>query len=114
MVHDVVNLFRHELMQNRHRNGTIGQGSEECHRPISTVTTAEGNLVALHYAGVLKHDVQLFNLACHIVILQGGSLVVGQGIHIPMVYDAFLYKCVKARNFHILIHFSFYSLYSAS
>ena len=51
------------------------------------------------------------DLACYIVILQGSSLVVSQGIHIPMVYDALLDKCVKARNFHILLFNDFLSLF---
>ena len=57
MVYDVVNLVWHEFMQDRYGNGTIGKGSKECYSPVSTITTAKCNLIALYYTRVLKHDV---------------------------------------------------------
>ncbi len=100
VVHDVVNLVGHELMQDGHSHGTIGEGGEESHRPVGTVASAKSDLVALCHTRVLEHDVEFLYLSCHIVILQGRSLVVCQCIHVPMVDDALLNQCVKARYFH--------------
>ena len=37
------------------------------------------------------------------VKLQGSSLVVGKSIHVPMVDDALLDKCIKAWYLHMLV-----------
>ncbi len=77
MVYDVVNLLRRKLVKHRHGNGTIGQRGKERYRPVTHVAAAEGNLVAALYAAILKEDVKFLYLACHILVLQGGTFVVG-------------------------------------
>ena len=96
MVHDVVNLLRHELMEDRHGNSSVGERGKEGHGPLAAVAAAKGYLVALHHTGVLEQYVDFLNLACHVVVLQGLTLVVGQRIQIPEVDDAFLNQLVKA------------------
>ena len=96
VIDDVVNLVGHELMQNGHGNGSIGQRSQKGYSPLAGVATAEGYLVTLHDTTVFKQDVQLLYLTSHIVILQGGSLVVCQRIEIPIVDDALLNQLIKA------------------
>ena len=95
VVDDVVNLLRHEFMQDGYCHGPVCQRGQERHGPLAGVAPAEGYLVALYDTAVLEQDMQLFYLACHIVELQGGSLVVGQRIKVPVVNDALLYKLVK-------------------
>ena len=50
VVHDVVNLFGHELVQDGHGNGSVGQGSDEGHGPLAGVASAECYLVSFLYA----------------------------------------------------------------
>ena len=90
VVHDVVNLFGQELMQDGNGYSSIGERRQEGHCPMGTVAAAECNLVATFHAAVLKQNMQLLYLARYIVILQGGTLVVGQGILVPMADDALL------------------------
>ena len=77
-------------MQDGNGNGSVGEGGQEGYRPVGTVAAAERNLVAPFHTAVLKQDMQFLYLACHIVVLQGGTLVVGQGILVPMADDALL------------------------
>ena len=91
VVHDIVNLLSHELMQDGYSHGAVGQRSQEGYGPLAAIASAEGNLVALHHAAVLEQDVQLLYFAGHIVELQGGSFVVGECIKVPVIDDALLY-----------------------
>ena len=52
MVYDMMNLFWQKFMQDGNSHGTIGQGSEKSHGPVGTVSSAEGNLVALDNTAV--------------------------------------------------------------
>ena len=103
VVHDVVHLVGHELVQDGHGHGAVGERGQEGACPVGAVASAEGYLVALFYAAVLEENVQFLYLACHVVILQGGSLEVGQRVKVPVVYDAFLDDGIKAWYFHSLI-----------
>jgi hypothetical protein len=78
-------------MENGHGNGAIGQRSQEGYSPLAAVTSTEGYLVALLHTTILEKDVEFLNLAGNIVKLQGSSLVVCQGIKVPIVDDAVLY-----------------------
>ena len=101
VVHDVVNLVGGELVEDRHGYGSVGECGEEGRCPVGRVASAEGNLVTLHDTTVLEHNVELLDLACHIVILQGGPFIVSQRIQVPILGDTLLYKLVKTRYFHI-------------
>lgn len=90
MVDDVVNLVWCKLMEDRHGYGTISKHGKERCRPRSTVTAAERNLITLLHARTLKHDVQLFYLSCHIMILQRSTLVIGERITLPILDNAVL------------------------
>ena len=103
MVDDVMDLLWHKLVQDRHGDSSIGKSCQEGHCPVGTVSTAKGNLVTFYYARILEHDVQFLYFACYIVKLQGSSLVVGKSIHVPMVDDALLDKCIKAWYLHMLV-----------
>ena len=104
VVHDVVNLVGGELVEDGYGNGAIGECGQESHRPTGTITTAKGYLVALHHTAVLEHDVQFLYLPCHVMVLQGCTLVIGQSVKVPMVDDAFFDQRVKAwYRFHIVI-----------
>ena len=91
VIDDVVNLLSHKLMKDGYSNGTIGQRSQEGYSPLTAVATTEGYLVALLHTTILEKDVELLNLAGNIMKLQGGSLVVCQGIKVPIIDDAVLY-----------------------
>ena len=101
VVDDIVYLLSVELMQDGHGDGSVGEGGQECHGPVSAVAAAYGNLVALFDAHLLEHDMQLFYLACHIIILQGDTFVVGQRIIVPVLHNAVLESLIEAFNeFH--------------
>ena len=100
VVDDVVDLVGGELVQDGHGHGTVGDGGEKGACPRRTVAAAEGYLVALGHAAALEEDVELLYLAGHVVILQGGSFVVGECIEVPMVFDALLDERVETGNFH--------------
>ena len=55
---------------------------------MGAVSSAKGNLVAGTNACFFKKDMQFFNFACHILILQGASLIIGKGVKVPVVLDA--------------------------
>ena len=69
MIHDVVNLIRIELMQNRYSDGSIGDCCEESNSPVRTITSANGDFVAFTDSAVFKCDMQLFYLSRYIVVL---------------------------------------------
>ena len=101
MVDDVMDLFAVELVQDGHGDGSVGQRGKEGDCPVRRVTAADGYLVALVYIAVLKEDMQFLYLSRYIVELQGRSLIVGQGVLIPIVDDGPLDICVKTtESFH--------------
>ena len=104
VIDDVVNLVAKELMKDGNSHSTVGQGGEESYGPLAGVASAQCNLVTFHHTAVLEQDVQLFNLTCYVVVLQGSTLIVSQCIKIPVVDDALLYQLVKTGYvFHIVI-----------
>ncbi len=102
MVHDVVHLLRFELMEDGYGHGTVAEDGKEGRRPVCAVSAAEGYLVAFDHAGVFKKYVQLFYFAGHILVLQGYSLIICQGIGIPVLFEAF---GNKADKIGVLFHF---------
>ena len=96
VVHYVVYLVWRELMEYWHGYGSIGQHGEESRCPCRAVAAAEGYLVAFLNAGALEHDVKLLYLACHVVVLQGSTLVIGESVAIPVPDDAVLDELVEA------------------
>ena len=96
VVHDVVYLLAVELMKDGNGHGTIGEGGQKGYAPVRTVTAAHGYLVALLYPYVFIHDMYLGYLACHIIVLQGSALIIGQGVVVPVFYNAVFYEFVEA------------------
>ena len=90
VVDDVMHVVRLELVQDGHGHRPVGQRGQEGDAPMRTVAPAQGNLVPLADAAFLEKNVQLFYFAGHIFILQGGSLVVGQCVQVPILLDAVL------------------------
>ena len=91
MVDDIVNLLTIKFMKDGYCHSPVGEGGEEGGCPSRTVAAAQCDFVTTFHTAVLKHDMELFYLAGHIVELQGGTLIVGQGIKVPVVDDAVLY-----------------------
>ena len=88
-------------MQYGYCHRTIGKGGKKGHRPVCTVSSTNGYLVSFLNAAIFKQDVQLLYLSCNIVILQGYSFIICQGIAVPVVFDAVLYIRVKTLDaFH--------------
>ena len=103
VVDDVVHIVRLELVKNGHDDCTIRQGSEESDSPVRTVTSADGDFITFLNAARFKDDMQLFYLAGYILVLQGGSLIIGQGIQIPVFLYTILYIGDKTL-FHYILH----------
>ena len=80
MVNDVVHLLGCELVQNRNSYRSIRKRSNKRHRPVGTVASGKSYFVAFHHTAVFKKDVQLFNFASHIFILQRLSLVISKRV----------------------------------
>ena len=98
-----MHLIGCKLMQNRHRHSPIGERSQEGHRPTGTISPGKSHLVAPFHAAMFEKNVQLFNLAGHIMVLQRLSFKVGQCIQVPIVLNTFLDVCVKTRYiFHFI------------
>ena len=95
MVHDVVNLLRLKFVLYRYDNCAVSNNGQEGYCPLATISSADGNLVALLHIAVFKQDVQFLNLSSNIVVLQGGSLVIGERIQVPVLDDASLNIRVK-------------------
>ena len=95
VVDDVMDLFGCELVEHWHGDGSIGESGEECHCPVCAVASAEGDLVASLNASVLEEDVEFLYLSRHVVVLQGDALIVGEGVAVPVVEDAFLDDSVE-------------------
>ena len=96
VVHYVVYLLAVELMQDRNGHGTIGEGGQKGYTPVRTVTAAHGYLVASLYPYVFIHNMYFGYLARHIIVLKGGTLIIGQGVVVPVFYNAVFYEFVEA------------------
>ena len=97
MVDNVVHLMSHKLVQDGHSYATITERGQESRSPVGTVATAECYLVAAANACIFKKDVEFFNFARYVFILQRSTLVVGQRIKIPVCLDALFYQTYKIR-----------------
>ena len=95
MVDDVLYLFAIELVEDGHSHSAVGECGEVGHSPVGRVPSADGYLVALLHVAVLKQDMQFFYLAGYVVKLEGDTLIVRQGILIPVLYDGTLYIDIK-------------------
>ena len=95
MVHNVVDLLWFEFVLYRHDDCTIGDNSQESYCPLATISTADGNLVALLHIAVFKQDMQFLYLSCNIVVLECSALIIGERIQVPILDDASLNIRVK-------------------
>ena len=103
VVDDVMHIVRLEFVKNGHDDRTIRQGSEESDSPMRTVTSADGDFIAFSDAARFKNDMQFFYFAGYILVLQGGSLIIGQGIQVPVFLYTILYIGDKTL-FHYILH----------
>ena len=99
VVHNVVNLIGGELVEHGHGHGAVGQRSQKSHSPVGRVAPTKGNAVAAHHTAVFKQNVEFFYLSGHVVILQRGTLVVGNGIEVPVLDDTVLNQLIKTWYF---------------
>ena len=90
MVDKIMDVPRLELMQERYRHSTIGQGSEECHSPVCLVAATDCDLVALAKAAFLESKMHLRDASCHIAVCERNALVVGESRTVPVVTEALL------------------------
>ena len=67
-------------MQHGNNDGSIGDGSNECHCPVRTVSATDGDFVSYLHTTVLEHDVELFDFSCHIFVLQGDTFIICKGV----------------------------------
>ena len=56
VVHDVMDLFRVELVEDGHSHGTVAQRGQKGDAPACRVTAADGHFVTMLYAGGLEDD----------------------------------------------------------
>ena len=87
MVYDVVNLLGIEFVLDGDGHGSVGKRCQESCCPEGTVATAKCYFVSLPHSAVFKQNVEFFYFSSHILILERGALIVGEGIQIPVLYD---------------------------
>ena len=97
VIDNVVNLLSIKLMKNGHNNGSVSNGGQKCYCPVCGVASTHSYPVSFLNTRCLHHDVKLLNLSCHIMILQGNTLVVGQCIEQPVVLDGFFNIRIETR-----------------
>ena len=97
MVDNIVDLVGRELMEDWNGNSAVGEGSQKSYGPVGAVASAECHLVTFLHTAALKENVQFFDFAGNIMILQGLSLEISECIPVPVVNNAFLYILVEAR-----------------
>ena len=76
MVDKIMDIARLELVENRHRNSSIGQSSQETHSPVGLIAGTDCDLVTLLETALLEGNVKLGNPARHIPVEQGGTLII--------------------------------------
>ena len=104
VVNDVVNGLRVELMQYGYCYCTVSGDGKECCTPTALVLTAQGHFVAGTNATVLEQNVQFFDNASHVLVLQGRDSIVRHRVLVPILLNGVEYKLVKASSgFHIII-----------
>ena len=57
VVHDVVNLLRLKFVLYRYDNGSVSNNGQEGYCPLATISSADGNLVALLHIAVFEQNV---------------------------------------------------------
>ena len=71
---------------------------------MSTVTSANRYFISRLDSGTFQNNVKFSNFTCYILILEGNSFIVGQGISVP-VFDDTLLNIINELMF--LFHFVF-------
>ena len=94
VVYEVVDVAWLEFMEDRHRNGSVGHGRQIAHRPVDLVPRADGNLVALVEEAFLEGDLELLYPPCDVSVAEAGTLVVGEGLLVPVLPEALLYELI--------------------
>ena len=80
MIHDIVNLFAVEFMQDGYYHRSISQRGQKRHCPMGRVTATYGYAVSFFYSGSMHHNVQLLYLSGYVVILQRSTFIVCQSV----------------------------------
>jgi len=83
----MVNVVGLELMEQRHHHAAKGVDGQEDHSPLRGVAATQGNLVAGADACVLKEQVEFFDFASQVFILQRLAVEVGQRRAFPVFAD---------------------------
>ena len=94
MVHEIVDVTGLELVQDGHRNGSVGEGGEEAYAPVRLIARAESDFVAFLQAALLEADMEHRNPLSHLTVCKGTALIVRQGGAVPMLFEAFLEELV--------------------
>ena len=94
MVHEVVHIPGLELVEDRHWHCTVCEGRYESHAPVGLVSGAYGHLVASYQSAFLIHYVHLGYPPCHITVMQGNALIIGQGRPVPVFPETLLVKLI--------------------
>ena len=90
VVYQIVYVSWLEFMENGDGNCAVSDCCKETHTPVSLVAGADGYLITLFEAALLKGNVELCNPERHLTVCQGHSLVVGEGRTVPVADKAFL------------------------
>ena len=98
VVDDIMNLLSIEFVKDGHSHSTIGEGGEEGDSPMGGIASANGYFVSLFDTAVLEDNMQFFYLSCHIMKLKRSTLVISQGIGIPVFDDGVVNEFIKTRT----------------
>lgn len=87
VVHEMVDGFRLELVEDGHRHVAAGDDGEESHGPVGRVLPAQGYLVARLEPCRLEHYVHLGYQLGHVLELVVGAPDVREGRQLPVFLD---------------------------
>ena len=79
-----------EIGQKGHCHTAIDIDVPKRHGPSGGVAGADGNLIALGYAGLQKEYPELLNVYGHVTVCQGVTSIVTECLLIPMLADRIL------------------------
>ena len=88
VVDDVVYIIWFELVQDGHDDGTVGNGGQERHAPVSAVTSTQSDFVARTDIGRFEEQVHLGYFTSHVLVLQALSIEIRERFPVPILFYA--------------------------
>ena len=87
VVNDMDSIVGTEILEDRHDDGTIGDGSQIDSHPVGVIPSHDGDLIVLFNTAFLKKDMQFLDVNGQLAVCQGHfCAVIGNGRQVPMLF----------------------------